>query len=110
MIAADENAVNGDSKQEIVDTTENNNISKENNANENDGDSEKSQEKGKPDKKFLHRPGVRLGPLLEKDIVPTQEEVTSYQDALSQIKDILNNSPLKVQRVFEVILLQSATC
>lgn len=66
--------------------------------------------KSKPDKKFLQKPGVRLGPLLEKDIIPTQEEVKTYQDALAQLKAVLDGqTAIKVARVFEYGSMESGT-
>ena len=72
------------------------------NVEEKSGDSGQDS-KAKPDKKFLQKPGVRLGPLLEKDIIPSQEEVKTYQDALAQLKEVLSSqTALKANRIFEV--------
>jgi len=77
---------------------------------ENKSGQENQDNKSKPDKKFLQKPGVRLGPLLEKDIIPTQEEVKTYQDALAQLKDILNSqTAIKVARIFEYGSMESGT-
>lgn len=119
MSDVDPKTVNGDVKpaepmKEVpkdVNEKDDSDTNKDVNENVEDVENKSGQDsKSKPDKKFLQKPGVRLGPLLEKDIVPTQEEVKTYQDALAQIKDILNSqTAIKITQIVEYGSMESGT-